>query len=105
MLKRLVGTTSVFAAVLAGGVLTAPSASAWSYQCSWTRPANGGGAACSAPAGNQFRAVIECRSGFNNRIVRAYGPWRNATGANWSIAFCASGDAFTGLIFIEGRQA
>ena len=105
MIKRLLGTASVVGAVVLGGVVAAPPASAWSYQCSWTRPANGGGAACSAPAGNQFRAGIECRSGYNNRIVRAYGAWRNATGGNWSIAYCAPGDAFTGLIFIEGRLA
>lgn len=105
MLKRLVGTASAVVAVLAGGVLAAPAANAWAYDCQWTYFANGGGNSCSAPAGNQFRVKVQCRSQWNGRLVYAYGPWRNANGTTWSKASCASGDVATGLLENEGRAA
>ena len=105
MVKRLMGTMSVLAAVVVGGVVAAPQANAWAYNCEWSHQANGGGNSCSAPAGNQFRVVVQCRSTWNGRIVYAYGPWRNANGNNWSMASCASGDAYTGLLQNQGRAA
>lgn len=104
-MKRFLGTAAAAAAVLVGGVVVAPAANAWGYNCQWTRVGNGGGNSCSAPAGNQHRVIVECRSGWNGRIVHAYGPWRTANGNNWSMASCASGDAFTGAMYNEGRQA
>lgn len=86
-------------------MVAAPSANAWAYNCQWSRSGNGGGNSCSAPAGNQFRVMVQCISGWNGRTVYAYGPWRNANGNTWSSASCAPGDAFTGALFNQGRAA